>query len=93
MSDVVEVSGAEYEEDPDKEIVVYLKQNLKKKDNTKKPKGTTKACGAKDKGKRKRKTSEVDPKEYEQGPGPQVHVDETSVNKQTMDNQSTHTPI
>ena len=45
---------------------------------------------AKEKGKRKRKSSEVEPEESEQGPGPQVHVDDTTVNRQIIvDNLST----
>ena len=38
LSDVVEVSGAESEEGPDKEIIEDLKQSLKKKGDGKKPK-------------------------------------------------------
>ena len=35
-------------------------------------------------GKRKIKTSEVEPEESEQGLGPQVHMDDAGVNKQTI---------
>lgn len=70
--------------------MVDLKQNLKKKDDSEIPKETTKAGGTKDKGKRKRKFFEVEPKESEQGPITKVHVDDTTVNRQTIfDNLST----
>ena len=43
-----------------------------------------KVGGAKGKGKIKRETSEVEPEESEQGLGPQIHVDDAVVNKQTI---------
>lgn len=67
-----------------------FKQISKNKGDKKKPKGaykdlaTIKADGAKGKGKRKRETSEMEPEEFEQGLGQQVHVDDVDVNKQTI---------
>ena len=55
LSNVLKVSSADSEEGPDKEIVLDLKQNLKRKSDKKKPKGETKPGGAKEKGKRKKK--------------------------------------
>lgn len=60
-----------------------MKQNVQKKSNNTKP---TKVVV---KGKRKRKTSAIKTEKFEQGPGPEVQVDEDVINKQeNVDNLS-----
>lgn len=74
LSDVVEVSGIESEEGPDKEVFDDVKQRSKNKSDRKKTKGVLKSSASKKadetkgKGKRKRKISKMVPEIAAQGP-------------------------